>query len=183
MTEIRTKDRLFLAAVVPLALACAYFFYLRPSAAAKLKMLEDLDRTTVTHEEYPGEKRLRSAALTQAQANLVAEQNIKPPASEVAGHADDTPARRTCCVVAVFRSAGMRVVSASLAQDGAGDRAANALRATGVRPVPVKRVYVLEGAFPALKKAFETFAREKSPVVVSSLESAGGDKWKVEIHE
>ena len=89
MTEIRTKDRLFLAAVVPLALACAYFFYLRPSAAAKLKMLEDLDRTTVTHEEYPGEKRLRSAALTQAQANLVAEQNIKPPASEVAGHAGD----------------------------------------------------------------------------------------------
>lgn len=183
MTEIRTKDKLFLAAVVPLALAIVYFMYPRESAVSKYKALQERDRVTVTHEEYPGQKRIRTIALREAQAAFAAEKEKKPPEPEVVGSADAAPARRTHDVVAVFREAGMRVVSVSLAQKHDDARASHVLRATLVRPAPVKRMYVIEGSYPSLKKALETFVKEKTPVVASSLQSAGDDRWKVEIHE
>ncbi len=183
MTEMRTKDKLFLVSVVPLALALVYFWYPRQSAVSRCKTLQERDRATVTHEEYPGKKRVMAAALGQAQAALDAEKGKKPPEPEVVGSADVTAARRTRDVVAVFREAGMRVVSVSLAEKRDETRAANALRATLVRPAPVKRMYDIEGSYPSLKKALETFVKDKAPVVASSLQSGGDDRWRVEIHE
>lgn len=183
MTEIRFKDKVFLAIAVPLAVAAVYFWYLRPEAAAKLKTLEERDRATVTREEYPGEKRVMTARLKDAEAALSAERSVKPPEPQVVPPGDPSPARRTQAVVATFREAGVRVVSVSLAGDARGERAESSLRALKAMPSPVRRVYVLEGGYTAVKKAFRAFVDEKAAVIVSSLESQGADRWRVEIHE
>ena len=86
MTEIRTKDKLFLAVVVPVALLAAYWYGWRASAGRQLADLQGREAQLVTAEDFPIEKRRADHELAEAKAELDAEKKVPPP--QVAGVAD-----------------------------------------------------------------------------------------------
>jgi hypothetical protein len=76
MTEIRTKDKLFLAVVVPVAIIAAYWYGWRASAGRRLAELETSHAQLVAVEDFPMEKRRAERELAEANAELEAEKKI-----------------------------------------------------------------------------------------------------------
>lgn len=186
MIEVRLKDRIFLALAVPAAVAGLYLWQWRPEAAAKLETLRSRSRATVAEAEFPGEKARRRARLAAAEAELKREEAAPAPVREVAGLAADTPAMRTRTVVETFRAAGMRIVKSEMAAAGASRPAGNpadVLRATGVRPEPVRRIYRLEGGYAGLRRALAAFSENKTAVIVGALANEGFNRWRVTVDE
>ena len=183
MIEVRVKDKVFLAIAVPAAAVAVYCGWWRPAQASRLAALESRDRVTVSETSFPSERRIRSAALRSAEAELAAEEAVKPPAAEVVADRSDSAAERMRGTVETFRRAGVRVLRSVFAGDAASGAAADALRATGTRPSPVKRRYLLEGGYGALCGALQGFSVAKAAVIVGSVKSAGAGKWEVEIYE
>jgi len=70
MTEIRAKDKLFLAVVVPAALLAAYWYCWRASAGRQLDELQSRQSQLVTAEDFPMEKRRAERELAEAKAFL-----------------------------------------------------------------------------------------------------------------
>lgn len=183
MIEVRTKDKVFIAVVLPLVLVGFYLHTWRPAAVKKLNALETRDRATVTEAAFADEKLARQRALRAAEAAVRAESAKPVPSPEVVGNAGDPPALRTESVLGVLRSSALRVVSSEVVKSTGGSRAAEALRATGTRPAPVCRIYRLKGAFTAVRAALEKFVEGKSPVIVSGAATEDGSVWRLEIHE
>ncbi len=183
MIEVRTKDKVFIAAVLPLVIAGLYLHAWRPAAVKKLNVLETRDHATVTEAAFPGEKLARQRMLSAAEAAVRAESAIPAPLPAVTGNAEDPPALRTENVLGVLRSSELRVVSSEVVKSAGGSRAAEALRATGIRPSPVCRAYRLKGAFTGVRAALEKFVDGKSPVVVSGAATGDGAEWRLEIYE
>lgn len=183
MTEIRTKDKIFVALALPLAAAAFYFLQWRPQLVKKLDGLQARDRVTVMPENFQRAKTEKARIAEAADRELEKERAIPLPASETVGDAADSPARRTQSVVAVFRAAGARVVSSGLADDAPDAAVVGTLRATGTRPAPIARIYLVEADYRALCNALRRFEEEKLPVIASALSSEGGNRWRLKIYE
>lgn len=181
MTEIRTKDKLFLAVVVPIAALAAYWFLWRADAGRKVAELEREETRLVTEEDFPLEKSRAERDVKSAEEELAAEKAVPVPRLKVDGRKEAVAAERELGVLNVFRACGlkvMRVVSESgVAHRTA--RTADVLKATGLRPDPVRRVYALDGRYPEVVKALETLASERLAVIPESvsMEGASGGKW------
>lgn len=181
MTAIRWQDRLFLAVVVPVALAAAYVGWWRSPAVRRLSALQSRDREVVSAEAYAQERRNRAAALEAATSELAAERAQPPPAVRVKAEAQASAAMREREVIGVFRSRGLTLVKSSVVE--AAGTAAEALSATGVRPVPIARRYVLMGDYPALRAALADFSAREAAVVVERLAMSPDGRWEVTVYE
>ena len=170
MTEIRTKDRIFVAVAVPLAVVALYWFGWRADAGKRIDKMRQCQATLVAQEDfdYEMEKARRQAAA--ARDELAAERKVPAPKTTVIGDASESEAERSCAVVETFRAAGLKIVRSEVAD--AKPSAAELLRATGVRPAPVVRVWTLEGAYPALLSALRTFVVDERAVVPVSVSVA-----------
>jgi hypothetical protein len=186
MIEVRLKDKIFLALAVPAAVAGLYLWQWRPETAAKLESLRSRSRVTVGEAEFPGEKARRLAKLAEAEAGLKREESAPSPDRKVAGLAADTPAARTRTVVETFRAAGLRVVRSEMAAAASSRPAGNpadVLRATGIRPEPVRRIYRLEGGYGPLRRALAAFEENRTAVIVGALANEGFNRWRVTVDE
>ncbi len=195
MTEIRTKDKLFLAVVVPLAVVAIYWYGWRADAGRRLDGLEHRHATLVTEEDFPFEMATARRNLAATEAELAAERKTPPPEAKVKARRESVAAERERTVLNVLNGAGLFVAAvrnAQTEQDRRFDEVAafpveiarafvggTTLAATGVCPNPVLRTYVVEGRYPQVVKALETFATRQMAVVpeqVNLLDSTRG-RW------
>jgi hypothetical protein len=183
MIEVRSKDKVFLAIALPMVVAGLYFWWVRPAEIKKLDVLKAQDRVTVTEAEYPSAKRIAEKAEKEALAKLESERAIPLPAPKVVGKESDAPAVRTRAVVENFRKSGVRVVSSAVVEENNVSRSASVLKVTGIRHLPLVRAYAIEGDFRSLCAALHGFEKAKMPVIVDSVASEGGNRWRVRINE
>jgi len=181
MTEIRPQDKLFLAVVIPLAAAALYVWGWRADAARRLQALEARQRELVTSVEFPTALARARAAQAAAEKELAAARAQPPPVTRVKAPAAELPPARARRVLDVLRHAGLAVVD-----DVPGENAVAAarLQATGVCPDPTVRVFTLEGGYPAITRALETFDAREAAVLPVSLEMAGNGaraRWKLTV--
>ena len=166
MTEIRTKDKLFLVAIVPAAVAALYWFGWRADAGRRIDALRQRQAALVEKEDFDDEMLKARRQAAAARDDLAAERSIPNPEVKVRGAATETEAERSQAVVETFRSFGIKVARSVVSE--AKPAAVDVLRATGVRPSPVVRVWTLDGAYPALQAALDAFdADERAMVPVS----------------
>ena len=191
MTEIRTKDKLFLAVVIPVALLAAYWYGWRASAGRQLAELESRQAQLVTAEDFPMEKRRADRELAEANAELDAEKREgerprEPRQAPIVADAGTSEAERERQILQVFRDAGLTVVGSETPK---GDSAAHAsktgelLKATGVRPKPIHHSYTIDGRYPDVVKALKSLAEKKMAAIPDSLQmrATGRNRWTLEV--
>ena len=186
MTEMRTKDKLFLAVAVPAALLAAYWYGWRESASRQIDGLQGRQARLVTAEDFPAEKRRADLELAEARAELEAERRIPLPQGAVVAEAGASEAERERQAIRVLREAGLTVVASegpgADASAGA-DKAGGLLKATGTRPVPGHRAYTVDGRYPDVVKALRTFAERKMAVIPDRvrMRASGRNRWTLEV--
>jgi len=189
MTEIRAKDKIFLAVVVPAALLAAYWYGWRDGAGRLAAELEDRRGRLVAEEDFPREKRLAERELAEATAELKAEQDIPMPQTAVKADPKAPPAERERIVIQVLRESGLAVVGSAAAKTGnrsddvRASRGGELLKATGARPSPIRRAYTVDGLYPDVAKALRRFVDEKTAVIPDSVQmrASGKNRWTMEI--
>ena len=102
MTEIRTKDKLFLAVVVPLAAAAIYWFGWRADAGRRIDALRQRQSALVSQEDFDDEMARARRQADAAREELAAERSAPAPVSKVKGGADESEAERSRTVVETF---------------------------------------------------------------------------------
>ena len=189
MTEIRTKDKLFLAVVVPVAVIAAYWYGWRASASRRLAELETSHAQLVAVEDFPMEKRRAERELAEANAELEAEKKISPPQTKVSADAQASAAERERQVLQLLREAGLTVVGSTESKDGASSsgprtaRGGELLKATGLRNVPVHRAYTVDGRYPDVVKALKAIDDRKMAAIPDRvlMRASGRNRWTLEI--
>lgn len=200
MIEIRTKDKLFLAVVVPIAVVACYWFGWRTDAARRIDGLERRHAALVAEDDFEFEMTKARRELVASEADLAAERKIPVPEAKVKARRESVAAERERAVLGVLHGAGLFVSAASGAQTeqsvpfddeedlsvAVGARpfvGGDILKATGVCPEPVLRTYVVEGRYPQVVKALETFAARQMAVIPEkvNLSEAGRGRWKLSL--
>lgn len=180
MIEIRAKDRIFVALVLPLALLGCHWFLVRQPLVKERAALLSTRAGLPDPDMFPSERRLLQGRLAEAEKDLAAARAEKPPEVQVRGTKDDSEILRLQAVVDVFRTAGARLVK-SEPVDPAGT-CADVLRATGVRPEPAARRLLLDAAYPAFVEALGRFEKERLAVVPAAWSMVPGEtlcRWEV----
>jgi len=178
MDAIRTKDKLFLLVVAPLALAAAYVFLWRGDAVRRVDACRGELAELVSAEDFPDARAQAERRLAQALEELSAEKKVAMPAAQVTAEVGDSVAARERAVRSVFRQAGLVVTRSAHAEPKA-PAAGDALRRTGVRPDPVCRLYVIDGGYAPLCTALRTFGIRKMAVIPDRVEMARPGHWTV----
>ena len=189
MTPIRAKDKLFLAVAVPVAIVAAYVWLYRADASKRLDALRGETAALVEPAMFEMEMRAARAMLADAEREFEAEMKRPPELSRVKGGPGDSQAMRERAVLEIFRDCGIGVMRSDDAPRGtfAADAheaepladAGKALSGCGARPSPVRRRYVLDGAYPAVRNALGAFAAREMAVVPCSVEMRenGRGRW------
>ena len=178
MTPLRTRDRVFIVFVVPVAILAAYVYYWRIPHAAKVKEDREKCEKLIKREVYAEEKAKLDKRLAETAAELEKEKATPPPAAAIDAAAGDGVAKRERTVLDIFREAGLRVVSTAAASVTP-QRGGDVLRGTALRPDPRMRRYQLEGSYASLLRALSLFTERKSAVLVERVETSGGENWTV----
>lgn len=199
MTEIRTKDKLFLAVVVPLAAVVCYWFGWRADAGRRLDGLERRHAALVAEADFDFEMAKARRELAASEADLKAERKIPAPEAKVKARRESVAAERERAVLAVLQDAGLFVSAASGAQTEPNVQfeedavlpverertfvGGDLLMATGVCPAPILRTYVVEGRYPQVVKALGTFAARRMAVIPEkvNLSESGRGRWKLSL--
>ena len=167
MTEIRTKDKIFLAIVVPAAVAALYWFGWREGEWRKIDALRQRQSALVSQEDFDDEMARANRQVRAAREELAAERNVAAPASKVKGNAGESEAERGRAVVETLRAAGLKIVRSEVS-DGA-QSVLDALKRTAVRPNPTVRRWTVDGAYPALMSALDGFVSGELALVPVSV--------------
>lgn len=184
MTPVRTKDKLFLAVAVPLVLVAAYMGLWRRDAARAVSELDARLAGLVEAADFPFEERKLKEGLRRAEEARAAAEALPPVRAAVRADAAARPAEREREVIAVLREAGLAVMRSERAAEMRGETAGAAvLRATGTRPEPVLRRYLLDGGYPAVRRALGAFAAREMAVVVETVAMRADGKWEVTVDE
>lgn len=176
MDAIRTKDKLFLAVVVPAALVAAYVFFWRTDTARRVAALRDEDAALVTVEDFSAERQRAQGALATAREELSVEGNRPLPALRVKAQAADGVATRERAVLEVFRHAGLTVARSDGAEN-ADAATREVLARTGARPEPVCRRYAIVGSYPQVCAALRSFAEREMAVLPECVEMSAPRQW------
>ena len=184
MTEIRTKDKIFLAFFLPIAIVGAYAWLWRADAAKNIRALERQRSALVTAEDFPYEKRLRENALAAAKTELAAEESAPRPEPKVVAAAEQALAAREREAMRIFRASGLTVVRSEAVDAANGDCIArDALRDAGACDAPALRRYSLDGTYPAVKRALDAFCASRMAVVAERVEMrpAAFARWSIDV--
>lgn len=181
MTEIRSKDKVFVAAVIPLALAAAYWFAVHNDLAAKVSALKSEVSQLVSAEDFDFELSRAKRTAAEAAKELATEKAIPMPNAKVKADPKASEAAREAELLAVFRRAGLTIVSGVPVSENRSSKASDALRATGVCPEPIRRAYVLEGRYPQVLAALDAIATEEMAVLVVRIASPSSGHWEMEV--
>lgn len=187
MIEVGTKDKIFVALALPLAVFAGFVFFVRAPAVKTQTALAEERRRLPDPDLFPIERRNLANRVTETEKELAVARARKPVAAAVVGDVAASVADRQDAVFAALSQRGARLVRVAAGEGtnagaaGDADRAARALRDTGIRPEPVERRFVVEAAYPDFVAALETFISTRAPVVptaVSMTTQAGVCRWE-----
>lgn len=187
MIEVGTKDKIFVALALPLAVFAGFVFFVRAPAVKTQTALAEERRRLPDPDLFPIERRNLANRVTETEKELAAARARKPVAAAVVGDVAASVADRQDAVFAALSQRGARLVRVVAGEGtnagavGDADRAARALQDTGIRPEPVERRFVVEAAYPDFVAALETFISTRAPVVpaaVSMTTQAGVCRWE-----
>lgn len=183
--EIRTKDKIFLAVVVPIVVVFAYVWLWRAEAVQGLARLSAQERALVGVEDFPQVKRTEEQRLLSAERERTLEREQPPTKPLVVADPAARVAERDRKTISVFREMGLLVLKADDVTDGqkTSRRAMDVLKATGALPQPVLRRYRLEGGYPAVRRSLRAFAEREMAVVVERVSMTEDGKWEVDLNE
>lgn len=191
MTEIRTKDKLFLAVVVPLAAVVCYWFGWRADAVRRLDDLERRHAALVAEDDFAFEMAKARRELAASEAELESERKTPAPETKVKARCESVVAERERAVLKVLNGAGLFVSAAKSvlteqdvqSEDERAFVGSDVLKATGVCPQPILRTYVVEGCYPQVVKALETFATRQMAVIPEkvNLLGTGRGRWTLSL--
>jgi len=176
MVPIRTKDKVFLAVVVPTAVAAAYWHFWRSDVTRRIDALERERDALVAVGDFPVEKTQAERQLASAQEALTAERKVPMPDTKVKGNASDNVASRELTVLEILRSAGL-TVTRSVVTERMESHAGSVLRATGTRPQPVCRTYEIGGRYPDFLNALRTLAARELAVIPECVGMPKPGQW------
>lgn len=168
---VRTKDKVFLAVVVPLALAAAYVWLWRLPTEKRLESLREEHRRLPDVEMFPMERRQLEQRAQEAERELAAARAEKPKEGAVKGDPTASATRRQDAVVAALTAKGVKVRSVAPVQSSRQEdaRGMGVLRDCGVRPTPVAIRLEVEAEYSVLVQALRAFADARAPVVPESV--------------
>jgi len=184
MMEIRTKDKVFLAVVVPLALIAAYVGLVAMPTGKRIAVLREQHRTLPDVDMFPAEKRTLERKAAEVEQELAAERAVKPSELSVKGDPAATVAARQDAALAKFTAAGVRVLKVQPLAEGENSdaRGRSVLAATGRCPAPEARVFTVEADYSAFAAALAAFAKDQVAVVPESISLRAGGRtcrWEV----
>lgn len=190
MIEVRRKDWIFVAVAAPLAFVWCYCHFFRvPTAQGRDALVAE--RAQVPDPDmFPLEKRALEKRVKESEAALAEMKAEMAPEALVTGDPTASAADRQNLVLQMFADAELRLVSSGLVEEQAaanpekGSRGRAVLEATGVRPHPEGRRFVLEGDYAAFTLVLEKFALRKLAVVPESVALTTGGAfchWEVTI--
>ncbi len=173
MMQVRTKDKIFLGVVAPLALLGAYFHFVRRPAVAQVAALKAEPQRLPDVEMFPAERRQLRKRVEEAEAALAAERGEAPRATSVKGDPAAAVAERQDAVLRLFTAAGVSVIhvepEALKGRMQEASRGCAVLSATGRCAAPEARRFVVEADYTAFQKAFQALAAEQMPVIPEAL--------------
>lgn len=185
MIEVGTKDKVFIALVLPAALLWAFLHYVRTPAVKARDALAAEHGRLPDPMTFPIERRGLQERVAEAERALAAERALPPVETAVRGNPEATLAERQNAVFSVFSGNGVRIDSVDAAEaqepDAAPASAGTALRAAGTRPEPAMRRFSATAGYSAFAAALGEFCADKSPVVpvcVSMTSDDGLCKWE-----
>lgn len=206
--KIRSKDKVFVALVLPATAFWAYWHFYRGPAEARLSELDKMNAALFDDERFSAEmdkavkdraaareargkadaekarvdaeKVKADAELVAANAQVADEKAVALPPPKVVADPAVTAAQRENQVMTVFREAGLFVAKVEAVP---AILTAAALSATGSCPAPISRRYVLEGKYSQVKSALVAFAARKMAVIVGkvAMNESGAGRWMVEV--
>lgn len=182
MLEIGKRDRIFLMVAVPAAAVAAYVFLWALPVGERILALEARESSLVAAEEYPAIRAVLESSLQKAEKALEEEKSLPPPDAGVAGDASLGDAARQRSLFASLAARRLRVLR-SKPDSADGAFAGEALKATGAVAEPMRLRLLIEGSYPDLLSALESFSAEKSAVIPESVGFATGsrNRWEVSV--
>ena len=180
MIQVGTRDRIFVAVALPLAMLAGYVHFIRQPLARERAALGAEQARLPDPDMFPSERRLLRDRAAEAERDLAAAKAEKPPEVAVRGAADESEAARQQAVFDLLHAHGVRVAKAGPVE--AAGVCADTLRATGVRPQPVARRFALEASYPALVEALKALEAARLAVVPGAWTMTPGGtacRWEV----
>ncbi len=180
MVQVRTKDKVFVAVLLPLVLAGCFFYFLRQPAVRERNALDAECQSLPDPEMFPLERRRLETRVQEERQALEAVKAEPRPETAVTGNPDETEAARHDKVLELLRAKDVRVVKSELVNKGG--RGGDVLHATGLRPNPVARRLSLESPYAVMVDVLSEFEKRKMAVVPEACSLEAGEglcKWEV----
>ena len=173
MTQIRTKDKIFLAVAVPLALIGAYVWLVAMPAGKHIAALSAEHRALPDVEMFPTQKRRLEANIQAAEKELKEERTLTAAARRDDPAPKDAAARQAA-LIAKFTTAGAKVIRVENAKNTTDAAGAKALAALGYSPEA--RGFTIEARYPEFVAAMTAVSTEKTSMAVAESVSLQSDK-------
>ena len=182
MIEIGLRDRIFVMVALPFAALGAYIHFFAMPTLGKSKELEGRRAALVEIADFPAKRALVDARISKASAALEEAKSLGPVAAEVEGNPSLGESERQRALFASLAAKRLRVVrSTPETKDGA--VAQSALKSTGAVDSPVRLRLLLEGSYPDLLSALESFAADRAAVIPESIRFSMNvrNRWEVSL--
>lgn len=179
MMQVRKKDKIFLAVILPLVLLWGYFDFVRKPLVRRFEALKTEQRQLPDEAMFPTEKRQLQKRLAEAEAALAQEKAEKPPALKVTGEPTALAATRQDAVLAALTKAGAKIVRVEpvagekTSEDRRGDAV---LRATERCAAPEARRFVVEADYATFVSALGAFTAARMAVIPESISLRAGSR-------
>lgn len=183
MIEVRKKDVIFAAIVLPAAAVALYVWLWRLPAAEEMDGLARRSAQLVLQDEFPMRMRNAQERRAEAEAALAAAQALAPVERLVEGTPSARLAERQRELFALFAVNGARVVASKSFPESRSGRMHDAIAATGVRSEPVRMLVTVQASYTALRNALDAMVRGKCAFFPETLsfKAAAPEKWEIAI--
>lgn len=179
MMQVRKKDKIFLAVVLPLVLLWGYFDFVRKPLVRRFAALQTEQRQLPDEAMFPTEKRQLQKRIADAEAALAQEKAEKPPEMKVAGEPTALAAARQDAVLAALAKAGAKIVRVQpmagekTSEDRRGDAV---LRSTERCAEPEVRCFTVEADYATFLSALGAFSSARMAVIPESVSLRVGSR-------
>ena len=179
MMQVRKKDKIFLAIVLPLVLLWGYFDFVRKPLVRRFAALQIEPRQLPDEAVFPTEKRQLQKRIADAEAALAQEKAEKPPEMKVTGEPTALAAARQDAVLAALAKAGAKIVRVQpmagekTSEDRRGDAV---LRSTERCAEPEARCFTVEADYATFLSALGAFSSARMAVIPESVSLRVGSR-------
>lgn len=180
MIEIRKKDLVFAATILPAALAAAYIYFWRMPALERIEELKEKEISLVDEAAFPARLAALRREADAARRDLEAFKAAGPGESPMPRPPPASLAERQRVLFAHFTTHGMRIVSAKTAPQ-ADDAIAGILNIATARSDATAIAIIAEGSYHALRETLEELDTSKEAVIPQSVafSSTSPGRWEI----